>query len=326
MVTTAGDGAGRTVLVVDDDLTVRDVVRRYLERDGHRVLLSGDGYSAVALASEADLVVLDLMLPGIDGLEVCRQLRAGPPTLARIPIIMLTALGEEEDRILGLQLGADDYVSKPFSPRELALRVSSVLRRVAQGPRVERARPAVPPSGTAAVAGQLVDGELLVDPTARRAVLRDLALSLTTREFDLLVFMLRHPGVAFSRAELLNRVWGWDFGDHSTVTVHVRRLREKIEPDPAVPSRIATVWGVGYRYDLAGGQAGPEPADLAAAGPGARLVTEDGSAPTGPRATPGQDGRGERRRRPAGPPVARAAPGGRPGHGLPPGRRERTEG
>jgi len=227
------DVTGR-VLVVDDDLTIRDVVRRYLERDGHAVTLAGDGETALALAGrdEPDLVVLDLMLPGIDGLEVCRVLRSR----SSVPVVMLTALGEEADRITGLQLGADDYVTKPFSPAELALRVASVLRRsrAAAAP----VRPEL-----------LTDGELSLDIAARRATRGAAELALTSREFDLLVFLLRHPGQAFSRSALLQQVWGWSFGDHSTVTVHVRRLREKIEPHPARPERIVTVWGVGYRYD-----------------------------------------------------------------------------
>jgi DNA-binding response OmpR family regulator len=223
------------VLVVDDDETVRDVVRRYLELAGHEVTVAGDGEKALALVAgaEPDLIVLDLMLPGIDGLEVCRRIRQH----SAVPVVMLTALGEEENRIAGLQLGADDYVTKPFSPRELALRVSSVLRRA-------RAQPS--PSQ------QLVaDGDLTLEVSARRAVLRDADLALTTREFDLLLFLMTNAGKAFSRTELLEKVWGWDFGDQSTVTVHVRRLREKIELVPAKPVRIATVWGVGYRYDRA---------------------------------------------------------------------------
>jgi DNA-binding response OmpR family regulator len=225
--------ARSTVLVVDDDLTVRDVVRRYLELSGHQVALAGTGEEAlvVAAARKPDLVVLDLMLPGIDGLEVCRRLRA----ISAVPVVMLTALGEEENRIAGLQLGADDYVTKPFSPRELALRVSSVLRR----------------TGTAPAHGELVDGDLRLDVAARRATRGGVELSLTTREFDLLAFFLSHPATVFTREQLLGRVWGWDFGDQSTVTVHVRRLREKIEATPAKPTRIATVWGVGYRYDRA---------------------------------------------------------------------------
>ena len=220
------------VLVVDDDLTVADVVRRYLERDGYSVALAADGETALRLAGETepDLVVLDLMLPGIDGLEVCRRLRS----TSDVPVIMLTALGEESDRVVGLQLGADDYVTKPFSPRELALRVASVLRR----------------ARVSTVDGMVLrDGALTIDVAARRAELRGAELSLTVRELDLLAFLLRHAGQAFSRTELLERVWGWTFGDQSTVTVHVRRLREKVEDDPARPRRIATVWGVGYRYD-----------------------------------------------------------------------------
>jgi DNA-binding response OmpR family regulator len=234
-------GRAERVLVVDDDATVADVVRRYLERDGYAVQLAGDGETALRLAAEhePDLVVLDLMLPGIDGLEVCRRLRAG----SDVPVVMLTALGEESDRVVGLQLGADDYVTKPFSPRELALRVASVLRR---------ARGGVGPGGADAAAGPagvLRDGDLEVDVAARRAARGGVELALTGRELDLLIFLLRNPGQAFDRATLLERVWGWTFGDHSTVTVHVRRLREKIEDDPAAPRRIATVWGVGYRYD-----------------------------------------------------------------------------
>jgi DNA-binding response OmpR family regulator len=227
-----GETTGR-VLVVDDDVTVRDVVRRYLELAGYEVELVGDGESALRRFAERepDLVVLDLMLPGVDGLEVCRRLRVR----SAVPVVMLTALGEEEDRIAGLQLGADDYVTKPFSPRELALRVTSVLRRS----RVAASRSS----------SVLEDGGLRVDVGARSAWLDGREMSLTTREFDLLVFFLTHRGTAFSRGELLSRVWGWEFGDQSTVTVHVRRLREKVEVDSARPVRIATVWGVGYRYD-----------------------------------------------------------------------------
>ena len=223
------------VLVVDDDVNVRDVVRRYLERGGYQVAVAGDGEAALAMAGKIvpDLVVLDLMLPGMDGLEVCRRLRAR----AEVPVVMLTALGEEEDRIVGLSLGADDYVTKPFSPRELVLRVGSVLRRAHNEP--------------SAANGEIGDGDLSLDVTARKATRGGEPLALTVREFDLLVFLMSHPGTVFTRADLLSKVWGWEFGDQSTVTVHVRRLREKIETDPARPQRIATVWGVGYRYDPA---------------------------------------------------------------------------
>jgi DNA-binding response OmpR family regulator len=230
---------GQHVLVVDDDPTVSDVVRRYLEHADYEVTLAADGLAALdAVASRRpDLIVLDLMLPGIDGLEVCRRLREGDPEL---PIVMLTALGDEADRVVGLSLGADDYVTKPFSPRELVLRIQSVLRRAARYTEAATAPPEI-----------LRDGDLVVDAARRVAQLRGTDLALTVREFDLLIFLLRHPGRAFRRAELLEAVWGWTFGDQSTVTVHVRRLREKIEDNPADPRRIVTVWGVGYRYERA---------------------------------------------------------------------------
>ena len=221
--------------MVDDDPTVSDVVRRYLEQDGCEVRLAADGADGLAAvaAERPDLVVLDLMMPGIDGIEVCRRLRHRLPDL---PVVMLTALGEEADRVLGLEVGADDYVTKPFSPRELVLRIRSVLRRSAP--------PAGPPSPAT-----ITDGGLRLDTARRLAELDGAPLSLTVREYDLLVFLLCHPGRAWSRAELLDKVWGWQFGDQSTVTVHVRRLREKIEPDPAEPRRLLTVWGIGYRYE-----------------------------------------------------------------------------
>ena len=220
------------MLVVDDDPVVSDVVRRYLEQDGCDVRLESDGIAALTSVQKdpPDLIVLDLMLGGIDGLEVCRRLRRDRPHL---PIVMLTALGEESDRVLGLETGADDYVTKPFSPRELALRVRSVLRRTAPEPTGDK----------------LADGELIADTGRRIAELGGRPLPLTVREFDLLEFFLRHPVKAWSREQLLQRVWGWQFGDQSTVTVHVRRLREKIEADPANPVRLRTVWGVGYRYE-----------------------------------------------------------------------------
>ncbi|MEU9128438.1 response regulator transcription factor [Kitasatospora sp. NPDC048540] len=227
------------MLVVDDDPTVAEVVTGYLHRAGYRVDRAADGHQALAAAAEhrPDLVVLDLMLPGLDGLEVCRRLRATEAG-ADLPVVMLTAKGDEADRILGLELGADDYVTKPFSPRELVLRIQSVLRR----------------AGLAAPAGgPLTAGDLTLDQQARRAHRAGRELSLTLREFDLLAFLIRHPGTAFGREELMQRVWGWEFGDQSTVTVHVRRLREKIEDDPAAPVLISTVWGVGYRFDPAKG-------------------------------------------------------------------------
>ncbi|MFC9290813.1 response regulator transcription factor [Streptomyces sp. NPDC057052] len=237
--TTAGHapGAGARVLVVDDDPTVAEVVTGYLARAGHTVDRADDGPAALARAAahRPDLVVLDLMLPGMDGLEVCRRLRGQGP----VPVIMLTARGDEDDRILGLEVGADDYVTKPFSPRELVLRVESVLRRA-------RPATAAPPLSAAG---------LTIDPTARRATKNGTELALTLREFDLLAFLLRHPGRAFGREDLMREVWGWDFGDLSTVTVHVRRLRGKVEDDPARPRLIQTVWGVGYRFDPRGQEA-----------------------------------------------------------------------
>jgi DNA-binding response OmpR family regulator len=222
------------VLVVEDDATVREITRRYLGDAGYAVDEAADGVAGLhsARAHPPDAVVLDVMLPGLSGLEVCRALRDTHPLL---PIVMLSALGDEGDRVAGLEFGADDYVTKPFSARELVLRVAAVLRRAA----TESATSEAP----------LADGDLEVDPGARSARRDGATLPLTGREFDLLAFLLAHPGRAYTRAELLAEVWGWEFGDQSTVTVHVRRLREKIEPDPTRPRRIATVWGTGYRYD-----------------------------------------------------------------------------
>jgi len=230
--------ADQRVLLVEDDPTVADVVTQYLQRSGFDVTHVDDGLDAVSAAGaiDPDLLVLDLMLPGIDGLEVCRRVRRSHD----VPIIMLTALGAESDRVLGLEVGADDYLTKPFSPRELVLRVQSVLRRSRAG---EAARAS---DGSDRV---LRDGDLAVDTAARRAERDGVEVSLTGREFDLLVFLLTHPGQAFSRDDLLEQVWGWSFGDTSTVTVHVRRLRENVEPDPGEPQRLVTVWGVGYRWD-----------------------------------------------------------------------------
>ena len=225
------------ILVVDDDLTVREVVVSYLRAAGHDVDEAGDGEHGLRLFTDRrpDLVVLDLMLPGIDGLEVCRRIR----TASQVPVVMLTALGEEGDRVAGLEIGADDYLAKPFSPRELVLRVGSILRRVGEAERPDRE--------------VLTDGALEVDGSRHEVTLDGTALSLTTREYDLLRHLLRHPGEALSRDQLLRDVWGWSFGDESTVTVHVRRLREKVEADPTRPTRLVTVWGVGYRWEPAAG-------------------------------------------------------------------------
>jgi two-component system response regulator ResD len=227
-----------TVLVVDDEPTITEVVSRYLRRAGYRAETAADGAQAIAAAADArpDLVVLDLMLPRIGGLEVMRRLREqdrgggdGP-----VPVILLTARGEESDRITGLRLGADDYVVKPFSPAELVARIDTVLRRV------ERPAESQP----------LIEiGEIVLDPTARRVLIAGVEASLTVREYDLLLFFIQHPGQVFRREQLMDAVWQYSFyTDTSTVTVHIRRLRAKIEPDPTQPRYLQTVWGVGYRF------------------------------------------------------------------------------
>jgi two-component system response regulator ResD len=224
----------RTVLVVDDEPTITEVVSRYLQRAGYRTAIAADGAQALAAAGERrpDLVVLDLMLPKMGGLEVMRRLRERDQ--ARIPIILLTARGEEADRITGLRMGADDYVVKPFSPAELVARIDAVLRRV-DVPAGEQAKIEV--------------GNLVIDPTARRVLIGGEEAQLTGREFDLLLFFVTHPGQVFSRNQLMDAVWQYSFyTDTSTVTVHIRRLRAKIEADPAEPQHLQTVWGIGYRF------------------------------------------------------------------------------
>lgn len=240
--TTAKAAPAPRILIVEDERDIAALVAYHLTKEGYQVRTVAGGAEALDTVSEErpDLVVLDVMLPGYSGLDVLREIRRRPD-LADLPVVMLTARREEIDRIKGLELGADDYVTKPFSPRELALRVRSVLRR---------ARGSLAP---APPARPLRDGDLLVDVQAHEATVGGEPLALTAREFDLLVFLLRHPRQAFTRDELLDRVWGWSFGDSSTVTVHVRRLREKIERDPAAPRRLVTVWGVGYRYEPADG-------------------------------------------------------------------------
>ena len=227
-----------SVLVVDDEPTIAEVVARYLQRAGYETRVAGDGALALALANEQrpDLVVLDLMLPGMDGLEVMRHLRAldDDRPRERIAVILLTARGEESDRVVGLRLGADDYVVKPFSPAELVARVDAVLRR--RDPAPDRAAPVE------------LDW-LTIDTMARRVVIRGEEAALTQREYELLLFLARHPGQAFSRNQLMDAVWQYTFyTDTSTVTVHIRRLRAKIEADPARPEHVQTVWGVGYRF------------------------------------------------------------------------------
>jgi DNA-binding response OmpR family regulator len=219
------------VLVVDDEPIVRDVVARYLERDGHTIVQAADGETARELLEREQpaLVVLDVMLPGVDGLSLMRWIRAR----SQVPVIMLTARGEESDRIVGLELGADDYLAKPFSPRELAARVRTVLRRT---PAVERQ------PERREIAG------VVIDSGSREVLRHGVPLRLTAKEFDLLWFLASHPDRVFSREQLMGRVWGYSAAvDTGTLTVHVRRLREKIEVDPSRPRHLETVWGSGYR-------------------------------------------------------------------------------
>jgi DNA-binding response OmpR family regulator len=228
--------SGQTILVVDDEPSIREVVTLYLQRAGYRVIVAADGEAALlALAKHTpDLVVLDLMLPQVDGLEITRQLRVQGDT----PIIMLTARREETDRILGLEMGADDYVVKPFSPRELVSRVKAVLRRTSGS------------SSSLESAKVLVFGDLSIDPQKRLVEVAGMERALTATEFDLLWALARHPRQVLNRDQLLDMVWGFDeYVDPSTVTVHVRRLREKIEADPSHPRYVQTVWGVGYKFE-----------------------------------------------------------------------------
>jgi len=222
-----------TVLVVDDEPIVRDVVTRYLQRDGFETVAAESGEEARAIieSRRPSLVVLDVMLPGVNGLDLCRWIR----TSWELPVILLTARGDEADRIVGLELGADDYVTKPFSPRELAVRVRNVLRRADVAP---------------AEARTAQFGDVAIDAASREVHRGGERLRLTAREFDLLWFLVRHPRRVFSRDQLMDKVWGYSTAvDTGTVTVHVRRLREKIEGDPARPRYLETVWGVGYRFN-----------------------------------------------------------------------------
>jgi DNA-binding response OmpR family regulator len=217
---------------VDDEPAIRDVVERYLRREGFSTLSASDGEEALTQAADADLIVLDLMLPRLDGIEVCRRIRAQ----SDVPIIMLTAKSEEIDTLLGLRIGADDYMTKPFSPAELVARVQAVLKRTGGGARS--------PDDTVRV------GTLRINPRLRTVERGNESIELTAREFDLLHFLASSPGQVFTREQLLDQVWDYHFpGDTSTVTVHVRRLREKVEPEPVRPRYIKTVWGVGYKLE-----------------------------------------------------------------------------
>ena len=232
------DAASIDVLVVDDEATISEVVARYLERAGHATRTAADGPAAIASVIERrpDVLVLDVMLPGFSGLEVMRRVHEQEGDAPGI--ILLTARGEEHDRVSGLRQGADDYLVKPFSPVELVARVEALGRRLA-----------VRPQPADAGEEPLVFGDLVIDPVGRRVVVRDDEVELTQREFDLLAFLARNPGRAFSRDQLMDAVWAFPFyTDTSTVTVHVRRVRAKIEADPGNPVRLQTVWGVGYRF------------------------------------------------------------------------------
>lgn len=231
-----GNANGLRVLIVEDDANVAEVVDLYLQRDGFETMRVGDGRNALERINSvgADVVVLDIMLPGLDGLSVARKMRESGD---RTPIIMLTARGQESDVVLGLELGADDYMSKPFSPAELVARVHAVLRRM----------------GTATVSGPpvTIGGEIVISSHRRTVTKAGEELALTHKEFDLLHFLSTNPGTVYTREQLLEKVWGYEHpGDTSTVTVHIRRLRSKIEADPENPAHIKTVWGVGYRFDV----------------------------------------------------------------------------
>ncbi|HKB46198.1 MAG TPA: response regulator transcription factor [Ktedonobacterales bacterium] len=228
----------RRILVVDDEASIREVLTQYLELEGFTVLQAADGVEALrsAEAQPPDLIVLDLMLPGMDGLEVCRRLRA----TSAVPILMLTARSDETDKLAGFAVGADDYVTKPFSPREVVVRVQAIMRRI---------------EATSVPAMVLDDtlhlGNLTIRPQLRYVEREGTPIELTAKEFDLLHFLATHPKQVFTRQQLLDNVWDYGYyGDASTVTVHIRRLREKVELDPARPRHIKTVWGVGYKFEL----------------------------------------------------------------------------
>lgn len=226
-----------TILIADDERNITDVCKRYLELEGYRVVVADDGQEALDRwrSEKPDVVILDLMMPRIDGWKVCEEIRTNQDT----PVIMLTALGEERDRIVGLTMGADDYLVKPFSPRELVLRVKAILRRMNR----------VTKNGFNASEDVIRYGELEIYPTSRIVKVSGKEVELTLKEFDLLQYLAQHPEQVFSRNQLLNQLWDIDFyGDATTVTVHIRRLREKVEYNPSQPKYIRTVWGIGYKF------------------------------------------------------------------------------
>jgi two-component system response regulator ResD len=226
----------RRILIVDDEPVVAEVLERYLRREGFEVAVARDGEAAVdtALADKPDLILLDLMLPRLDGLEVFRLIRAHLP----VPVIMLTARGEETDRVVGLEMGADDYVAKPFSPREVVARAKAVLRRASNA------------GGNGSSSASLTLGDVTINPNTRHVAVAGKPAELTPKEFDLLWFLAGHAGQVFTRSQLLDQVWDYQyFGDASTVTVHIRRLRSKIEADAVRPRHLKTVWGVGYKFE-----------------------------------------------------------------------------
>lgn len=227
----------RKILVVDDEANITDVCKKYLEQDGHQVLTASNGVEAIEKwqAHRPDLIVLDLMMPLMNGWEVCKQIR----DVDDVPIIMLTARGEEMDRLLGLTIGADDYLTKPFSPRELVLRIKSILRRMNKG----KLLVSIPES-------KFHNGPMEINNETRTITISNKSIELTVKEFDLLWLLASHPDQVFSRNHLLNRVWGIDYyGDTTTVTVHIRKLREKIEETPSQPRYLKTVWGIGYKFE-----------------------------------------------------------------------------
>ncbi|GGG85774.1 response regulator transcription factor [Paenibacillus radicis (ex Gao et al. 2016)] len=225
------------VLVADDDANITDVCRRYLEREGYFVLTARDGLEALELWSSQrpDLIVLDLMMPRKDGWQVCKEIRQTED----IPIIMLTARGEEQDRLMGLTLGADDYLTKPFSPRELVLRVRNILRRVRH----------IQPAPSAASDHTIKYDDITIHVGKRKVEVSGQVIDLTVTEFEMLHLLASHPDQVFSRNQILSKLWDFSYeGDTTTVTVHIRRLREKIEPNPSEPKYIKTVWGIGYKF------------------------------------------------------------------------------